>query len=71
MPRPFLSPFGQYGGGAVIAISAVTLFYQLSWVLALLVHAANHFPARLRLGGYFRQLVLTIKKLTALIQTQV
>ncbi len=29
MPRPFTSPFGQYGAAAVIAISAVTLFYQL------------------------------------------
>jgi len=29
MPRPFTSPFGQYGATAVIAISAVTLFCQL------------------------------------------
>jgi ethanolamine permease len=29
MPRPFTSPFGQYGAAAVIAISVVTLFFQL------------------------------------------
>ncbi len=52
MPRPFTSPFGQYGAAAVIAISAVTLFYQLQdqnfskgvlWVIVWFAAASAYF----------------------------
>jgi ethanolamine permease len=52
MPRPFLSPFGQYGAVAVIAISAVTLLYQLQdpnfskgvlWVIVWFAAASTYF----------------------------
>jgi len=52
MPRPFISPFGQYGAAAVIAISAVTLFYQLQdpnfskgvlWVIVWFAAASTYF----------------------------
>jgi len=55
MPRPFLSPFGQYGATAVIAISAVTLFYQLQdpnfskgvlWVIVWFATASAYFALR-------------------------
>ena len=55
MPRPFLSPFGQYGAAAVIAISAVTLFYQLQdpnfskgvlWVIVWFATASAYFALR-------------------------
>ena len=55
MPRPFLSPFGQYGAATVIAISAVTLFYQLQdpnfskgvlWVIAWFATAGAYFALR-------------------------
>jgi ethanolamine permease len=52
MPRPFVSPFGQYGAAAVIAISAVTLFYQVQdpnfskgvlWVIVWFAAASAYF----------------------------
>jgi ethanolamine permease len=52
MPRPFLSPFGIYGAAAVIAISALTLFYQLQdpnfskgvlWVIVWFASASAYF----------------------------
>ncbi len=55
MPRPFLSPFGQYGAAAVIAISAVTLFFQLQdpnfskgvlWVMVWFATASAYFALR-------------------------
>jgi ethanolamine permease len=55
MPRPFLSPFGQYGAAAVIAISAVTLLYQLQdpnfskgvlWVIVWFATASAYFALR-------------------------
>ena len=52
MPRPFTSPFGQYGAAAVIAISLVTLFYQVQdpnfskgvlWVIVWFAAASAYF----------------------------
>jgi ethanolamine permease len=55
MPRPFVSPFGQCGAVAVIAISAVTLLYQLQdpnfskgvlWVIVWFAVASIYFAVR-------------------------
>ena len=55
MPRPFTSPFGMYGAAAVIAISFVTLFYQLQdpnfskgvlWVIVWFAAASAYFALR-------------------------
>jgi ethanolamine permease len=57
MPRPFLSPFGQYGAGMVIVISAVTLIYQLQdpnfskgvlWVIVWFAVASIYFAVYAR-----------------------
>jgi ethanolamine permease len=72
MARPFLSPFGQYGAAAVIAISAVTLFYQLQdpnfskgvlWVILWFAAASAYFA----LHGRYR-LTLSPEEVLALQQ---
>ena len=72
MPRPFTSPFGQYGAAAVIAISAVTLFYQLQdpnfskgvlWVIMWFAAASTYFA----LHGRYR-LTLSPEEVFALQQ---
>ena len=72
MTRPFLSPFGQYGAAAVIAISAVTLFYQLQdpnfskgvlWVIMWFAAASAYFA----LHGRYR-LTLSPEEVLALQQ---
>lgn len=64
LPRPFVSPFGQYGAAAVIAISAVTLAYQLQdpnfskgvlwvivWFAVASIYFALHGRHRLTMNG--------------------
>jgi len=72
MARPFLSPFGQYGAAAVIAISTVTLFYQLQdpnfskgvlWVIMWFAAASAYFA----LHGRYR-LTLSPEEVLALQQ---
>jgi ethanolamine permease len=70
MPRPFTSPFGEYGAAAVIAISGLTLLYQLQdpnfskgvlWVLVWFAGASVYFG----LYGRYR-LTLNPEELLAL-----
>jgi len=72
MPRPFLSPFGQYDAVAVIVISAVTLFYQLQdpnfskgvlWVIVWFATASAYFALRGR-----QRLMLSPEEVLALQQ---